>query len=195
MGVTVDDIQEQILAAAEERFSRYGFAKTTMAEIARDCHMSAGNIYRFFSNKEEIGARIACRCMADREQIGREIVGRERLSASERLETFVAEICLNIHAVATHELLKSDLVEYISEKRWDLVTAHVATLRSLVAQILEAGVRRDEFAVSDIDGTAESILTALKGLLYPRFITDLSPADLEIKGRALARLLIKGLRK
>ena len=40
MTLVKDDVQEQILAAAEARFCRYGFGKTTMAEIARDCDMS-----------------------------------------------------------------------------------------------------------------------------------------------------------
>ena len=37
--------------AAWERFVQYGFVKTTMAEIARDCGMSAANLYMFQSNK------------------------------------------------------------------------------------------------------------------------------------------------
>ena len=51
---TIEEIQQLILTAAQERFSQFGFNKTTMAEIAKDCKMSASNIYRFFDNKLEI---------------------------------------------------------------------------------------------------------------------------------------------
>ncbi|GAV21360.1 bacterial regulatory proteins, TetR family [Mariprofundus micogutta] len=39
--------KERIVAAARQRFSHYGYGKTTMAEIASDCQMSVGNLYRF----------------------------------------------------------------------------------------------------------------------------------------------------
>ena len=53
-----EEIQQRILHAAEERFQQYGYNKTTMAEIARDCDMSAANLYRYFENKLAIGAAL-----------------------------------------------------------------------------------------------------------------------------------------
>ena len=53
------DTREQILQAAMDRIKHYGYAKTTMAEIARDCDMSAGNIYRFFASKIDIAEAMA----------------------------------------------------------------------------------------------------------------------------------------
>ena len=52
------DTREQILHAAMDRIKHYGYGKTTMAEIARDCDMSAGNIYRFFASKIDIAEAI-----------------------------------------------------------------------------------------------------------------------------------------
>ncbi|HBJ91246.1 MAG TPA: TetR/AcrR family transcriptional regulator, partial [Hyphomonadaceae bacterium] len=52
------DTREQILRAAMTRILHYGYAKTTMAEIAKDCDMSAGNIYRFFKSKLDIAEAI-----------------------------------------------------------------------------------------------------------------------------------------
>ena len=43
-----------ILDAAKQRILHYGYAKTTMAEIAADCKMSAGNLYRYFPSKADI---------------------------------------------------------------------------------------------------------------------------------------------
>ena len=53
------DTRQQILDAAFQRIMHYGYAKTTMAEIARDCCMSAGNIYRFFASKIDIAEAMA----------------------------------------------------------------------------------------------------------------------------------------
>src|ERR1041384_4520369 len=48
------DPREAILNAAAERILHYGYNKTTMTEIAADCGMSAGNIYRFYPSKIDI---------------------------------------------------------------------------------------------------------------------------------------------
>ena len=53
------DPREAILNAAAERILHYGYNKTTMSEIAADCGMSPGNIYRFFEAKIDIGEEMA----------------------------------------------------------------------------------------------------------------------------------------
>ena len=56
-----EKIREKIIDAAVERFLHYGYPKTTIAELAGDCAMSPGNIYRFFKGKIDIAAEIARR--------------------------------------------------------------------------------------------------------------------------------------
>lgn len=51
---TLDNTARQILNAASQRFLHYGFKKTTMSEIADDCNMSTGNLYRYFPSKLDI---------------------------------------------------------------------------------------------------------------------------------------------
>ena len=53
------DVRCQIVEAAKKRFSHFGYAKTTMAEVATDCAMSPGNLYRFFPGKLDIAEFIA----------------------------------------------------------------------------------------------------------------------------------------
>src|SRR5208283_1047949 len=48
------DKEAAILSAAKTRFARYGFAKVTMDEIARDIGIVKGAIYYYFSTKEKI---------------------------------------------------------------------------------------------------------------------------------------------
>lgn len=69
------DNREDILAAAEELFHRFGYRKTTVAEIARAAGIAKGAIYLHFPSKEEIFLSI----------VGRQLEGR-----STRLEELVA---------------------------------------------------------------------------------------------------------
>ena len=76
------DTREQILNAAMERIHHYGYGKTTMSEIARDCSMSAGNIYRF-DIAEAMARKFNAKVFEDYAAIA-----RKKTSASSRLREF-----------------------------------------------------------------------------------------------------------
>ena len=78
------DTRKEILTAARERFSHYGYSKTTMSEIAKDCEMSAGNIYRFFASKLDIAEAMAVDFNNEAQEKFRKISNME-LSAPDRL--------------------------------------------------------------------------------------------------------------
>src|SRR5688572_3548918 len=48
------DRRRKILDAAERRFSRAGFHRTTMQDVAAESGMSPGNLYRYFPSKDAI---------------------------------------------------------------------------------------------------------------------------------------------
>lgn len=48
------EIRSRILRVAEYRFSRYGYKKTSLDEIARDTGIAKGSLYNFFSSKDEL---------------------------------------------------------------------------------------------------------------------------------------------
>ena len=48
-----------IAAVARAHFRRFGYARTSMLEIAEDCGMSVANLYRYFEGKLGLGAAVA----------------------------------------------------------------------------------------------------------------------------------------
>ncbi|MCI0526674.1 MAG: TetR/AcrR family transcriptional regulator, partial [Nitrospira sp.] len=153
--------KNSILDAAQIRFSRYGFNKTTMAEIAKDCEMSAANLYRFFPSKEDIGTEIALRCFSNQEALLREILRRPGLTASQRLETFILELLHATYDLFANQPCLSELVLFISQKHWELVKRHkLEVQKSLLAEVLAEGNWTEEFDVPDILATAELIQSA-----------------------------------
>ncbi|GMA98871.1 TetR/AcrR family transcriptional regulator [Pelosinus sp. IPA-1] len=50
----MDDIKNNILDKAKERLDRFGFKKTTMDEISKDCRISKKTIYEHFKDKEDM---------------------------------------------------------------------------------------------------------------------------------------------
>lgn len=46
--------QEEIIRAAAKRFSRHGYTKTTLDEIARDVRIGKPTIYHYFKSKDDL---------------------------------------------------------------------------------------------------------------------------------------------
>jgi TetR/AcrR family transcriptional regulator, repressor for uid operon len=65
------DRKNRILDAAERCIVRNGFHKSTMQDVAAECGMSPGNLYRYFPSKDAIVAGLAER---DRDQFNADFV-------------------------------------------------------------------------------------------------------------------------
>jgi AcrR family transcriptional regulator len=52
--VLKDNVREDILASAKEEFLEYGYEDSSMRRIASRSKMTVGNLYRYFTNKEEL---------------------------------------------------------------------------------------------------------------------------------------------
>ncbi|MBT8472925.1 MAG: TetR/AcrR family transcriptional regulator [Marinicaulis sp.] len=84
----LDETAKEILNAASRRFLHYGYGKTTMSEIAKDCNMSTGNLYRFFPSKLDI-AEMFVRVLR-REHVDnlRAVANDPSKSSTEKLKAF-----------------------------------------------------------------------------------------------------------
>jgi TetR/AcrR family transcriptional regulator, repressor for uid operon len=81
----LQDRKRRILDAAERCFARMGFHRTTMQDVAAECGMSPGNLYRYFSSKDDVVAGMAER---DRERFMRDMA--QLTSADDPRATFEA---------------------------------------------------------------------------------------------------------
>lgn len=157
---TKEEVREQILDAAWKRFSHYGYGKTTMAEIARDCGMSAANLYRYFKDKSAIGAGIAKRYFDKEARLIAEVVDRTGLTAAEKLEELVmASVRYNFAEFEDSPEIM-ELVNHICTDGADLIEDHRDQNMSAIVRILEEGNRTGEFDVKDASETAEAIRVA-----------------------------------
>ncbi len=189
-----EGIRQQILDAALTRFGQFGFGKTTMAEIAKDCDMSAGNLYRYYENKTEIGAACARRCMGEAESAVREVLKQPGLDAQGRLEAFILKKLRYMHQHFSEYPTLLELVLHIFENRYDLVEQHWRQLQSMVAEILSEGNRTGEFQVPDVVSTANAVLLATYKFISPRNMAGYSLDTLEQEAKTVLFLLVRALR-
>lgn len=190
-----DTTASRIIEVAEELFRRVGYAKTAVADIARELGMSPANVYRFFPSKGAINEAIAEKFLV-------EIHGRldalvaEETPAAERLERFVLEQHRFNKSQFVGERRVHDMVACAMEENWPVVEAHIEAVRKMLAAIVADGVRRGEFR-ADVapDEAARAICSASTGVLHPALIAQFAHKDLEAEARGLVRFLLAALTK
>jgi AcrR family transcriptional regulator len=55
--------RQQIIVAAKRVFSKKGFSRTTMEDIANEAELSPGTLYLYFKNKDELYASLSLRIL------------------------------------------------------------------------------------------------------------------------------------
>lgn len=187
--------RETILKAAEVRFGHYGFSKTTMAEIARDCHMSAANIYRHFDGKNDILAVLAARLFKNQEESLTKILASPASNNAERIHTFFQEALQITWQYATAQPRMKEMVDFICRERFDLVQAQSDTKNRFIASIFTDGVLSGEFNIEDIDSTTRAFKEATVMFHTPIFMDMYSFDELSISCHRILDLLLGSITK
>ncbi len=192
---TGDEIRQRILEAATERFAQFGYNKTTMAEVARDCDMSAANLYRYFHNKLDIGANLACDCLAAKRELLQAIVHQNERCAAERLHDVVLQALTYTYEQWADNPRMNEMVNAICKERMDIVEEHRRGEHLLLVELLEDGVARGEFQVVDLDDTATAIATAITAFNVPLLMPLYSLGTFRQRAESVVKLMLNGLRK
>ena len=178
-----------------QRVMHYGYAKTTMSEIAKDCGMSAGNIYRFFASKIDIAEAMAQKYHEVILDGYNEIAARES-SATLRLTAFWHH-CLT----STYQQLDKDekileVAERLTQERPLHANEQLALNRVPLTKILNDGVVLGEFApIEDPEVTAEMIQAMMMKFAYPQLFSRLTLEQLERELDGVLPIIIAGLQK
>ncbi|WP_022693493.1 TetR/AcrR family transcriptional regulator [Ponticaulis koreensis] len=188
------DTREQILRAAMTRILHYGYAKTTMAEIAKDCDMSAGNIYRFFKSKLDIAEAIVRGFNQAFYQLFAEIARRSDEPALPRLtELFKARLERTYHMMQ-NKTKALEMADVLARERPIYYVEELAQERIYIVQILEQGRKSGEIkSLDNPNFTAEMLQIALMKFESPRFWADESYEELTREFDGVMKLLEKSL--
>jgi AcrR family transcriptional regulator len=189
------DPTDTILKAAVNRFSEYGYNKTTMVEIAKDAGMSAANIYRYYKNKEEIAAACAKGCFCERLDILKSVIRGANLSAAEKLEKYVLTALQRSQDMFIENRKIDEVVMEITKNRSDLLHDKINNENALLAEIIAYGNQIGEFDVDDVIESAATINSMLILFDVPIFMPLFTKEEFEKKAHAVIKLLVTGLTK
>ena len=94
MQYSKDDIQKEILKAAEKVFLENGFPKASMREIAQEAQVGLSNIYNYFKSKDDIFCTVVRPVISAFERILNEHHGRYGADIMEMYST--ESLCKNL---------------------------------------------------------------------------------------------------
>ena len=114
--------KQNILKAAEKRFSRHGMNKTTLNEIARDLRIGKATIYHYFTSKEDLFFQtIEWEIDLYLEEL-KPVFSNEQLPLKDKLvEYFNLKLSAYLRYKLIYEILFCTMKEEVSEKEALLV--------------------------------------------------------------------------
>ncbi|MFQ5345019.1 MAG: TetR/AcrR family transcriptional regulator [Mariprofundus sp.] len=184
--------KEMIINAAIKRFSHYGFGKTTMAEIAADCEMSVGNLYRFYKSKEDIAVEGARSCMAEKAEAGELAASRED-TAMQALRAYCLTRLHFLHRFVSETPHMYELVQLIAGKHRHVLQHFEDRGGEAIRKMVVAGIESGEFHACDAASAAADIYNATAKYNMP-LCMDAPIEQLEDELNSLLNLLYEGLK-
>ena len=188
-----EEYRKKIIHVAGQIFSRYGFRKTTMDEIAKALNMGKSSIYYYFKSKEAIFEAVALyEANVLRNKLTTAIKSVEspidkmkeyifvRMKSFENLSNYY-------NAIFDKDLNHFDFIEMIREK-------HDREELAILRLILYIGSRRNVFAITDSEYTALAIQATMKGLEAPMFWKR-KEVNIEHRLNAILEVLFNGILK
>jgi AcrR family transcriptional regulator len=137
-------IRDQIVEAADAHFSRYGYAKTTMADLARAIGFSKAYLYKFFDSKQAIGEAICTRCLAPQFAAIEAAVEAAATPHEKVRALFRTSVKQGLEQFFTDRQLYEMVTVSVTEN-WVSSTKYVADLNALLEAIIRLGRANGDF--------------------------------------------------
>lgn len=142
MPTPADTKRESILAAAQVQFSRYGFRRTSMEDIAKETGISRASLYSYFDNKEEIFRSLSVALQDDAlnsaERILQDTAGAASLK--ERIENALLAYVGRLHEIIAESPHSNELMDESSRLCGEIALASSKRFEEMLAAALDVGV-------------------------------------------------------
>ncbi len=190
--ITKEETREAIIQIARNIFGKYGFQKTSMNQIANANRKGKSSLYYYFNSKEDVfKAVIQQEASILKGQILASIADCN--DPKDKLKTYINirmngfKNLLNLYDAIKNEYLSH--LPFIENARQNFDKEEINIIKS----ILDDGIERGFFAIPDTDIASLAIVTAMKGLEYPFFVSQELHEDVDSQIEALLNILFYGI--
>jgi len=188
----LDETATAILEAASKRFLHYGYGKTTMSEIAADCNMSTGNLYRYFPGKLDIAEAFVARLRAEQIKALKAASSEPGLDAATRLRRYFQTKLRLVYDRFHNNPKAFELSTEILRERPHFASDWQRAEAAAIVDILEQGAGEGQFGCCDFARAARILQDAAHRFSSPSVFLEGEHDDLARELDDLLDLLIDG---
>ena len=188
-----DLTREKIIDAARARFRHYGYPKTTIAELADDCAMSPGNIYRFFKGKIDIAVEIARREALSAVDVLDKVLACPHRGSRQRLEEVIFADLRYTYHLLENKPKTLELAQIVVNDRPQFQIESLRRERRIFQRILHEGAASGEFRLDNVPAATTALHAATTKYRYAQLFTNQSLQELERELAQVLTLIMRGL--
>ncbi len=192
-GSKKDSNRENILKIAREIFSKYGYKKTTLDDIANAVRKGKSSLYYYFKSKEDLFHAVI---MKEVEILGYEleIVINRNTDPVDKLRDYILTKIKTFRGLANfYHAIENDItaIGFIEEIKHRYEQDEIR----MIKRILIEGVRKSEFEIYDFNLAAIGITMAIKGLEMPLSAGYYGNVNLESSVDIILKIICYGIMK
>jgi len=177
-------VREQIVEAAGEHFSHYGYEKTTVSDLAKSIGFSKAYIYKFFDSKQAIGEAICSRCLSGIVAKVEEAVAGAATPTEKLRRMFKTLVTTGVNLFFNDRKLY-DVAAFAAGEQWPSARAYYERIRQILAEIVREGRESGEFErKTPLDETVHAIDLVVHPYVNPLLLQH----NLDVAEQAPAQL-------
>ena len=166
-GPAEHNVREQIVEAAEEHFSRYGYEKTTVSDLAREIGFSKAYIYKFFDSKQGIGEAICAKTLSAIVAAVEQAVA-DAPTPTEKFRRMFKTLTATGVSLFFNDRKLYDIAASSAGEGWPSARAYGERIRQILLEIVREGRETGEFErKTPLDETVHAIYLVIRPFVNP----------------------------
>jgi len=160
-------VRDQIVEAANEHFSRYGYEKTTVSDLAKAIGFSKAYIYKFFDSKQAIGEAICAKTLSALLAAVDEVVAGAS-TPTDKIRRMFNTLTATAVSLFFSDRKLYDIAAAAAGEGWPPARAYAQRLRQILTEIVREGRETGEFErKTPLDETVHAIYLVLQPYANP----------------------------
>lgn len=176
MATNHEETRIQIVKAARDVFSRYGYKKTTLDDIASSLYRVKSSLYYYFNSKEDLFQAVITYEAERARKIIYAAVDLETTPEAKIRTYFQTILTFLNETVNYYKLMQEEIIDVMSSSN-EIKVEHSQETKTFISTMLKAGIADGSFTVDDVDETTEAIDFAFHELYNPLVQTTAKTLD------------------
>ena len=161
------NVRTQIIEAADQHFSHYGYEKTTVSDLAKSIGFSKAYIYKFFDSKQAIGEVICANCLETIITNVKDEIGKSPTPSVKLRSLFNGLVKSSVELFFQDRKLY-EIAAFAASEKWPPTIVYENEIKQILQKLILEGRETGEFErKTPLDETVSSIHLVMRPFINP----------------------------